>query len=519
MPASTSATSLVDPDDVALSAAGRRAGWRDRIPRERLALGAITLAALAFYLYHAFADQALYRTTGYDLGIFDQAVRAYAHFQSPMVPLKGSGYDILGDHFHPILVVLAPFYWVWNSLGVLLIAQAVLTAVSIPVVYRFTRRRTGAVFALVVSATYAFGWPLQGLIDFDFHEIAFATPLAALAIDALDRRDDRRLVLWCALLVLVREDMGLLVALMGLLVLAQRRAARRLGYGMVVAGGLAYYIATSVIIPHFSAGHAFAYGNQFGALGSSVGDAAVNAITHPWRAVRVFFTPARKTATLALLLVPFALVPLRSPYFVLALPLFAERFFNSRSNLWTATFHYNALPWLILTLAMVDGAQRFGLFEQERRARILRSALAGFLVAVPILLIFIGDSVKVVPITSLRKAHADQPPAWVSHAEAVVAFLPHNVCVVADNNLVPHLTDKDWTTVAEANTRNADFYALDMSAPDTGGNPPAPKPGVVYNEAMAMGYQPVLVSGTFIVLQAPHYTGPSSACRPLGPGK
>ncbi len=70
-------------------------------------------------------------------------MRAYAHFQAPMVPLKGAGYNIFGDHFHPIIAVLAPLYWVWDNVGMLLIAQAVLTAAAIPVVYRFTRRRAG----------------------------------------------------------------------------------------------------------------------------------------------------------------------------------------------------------------------------------------------------------------------------------------------------------------------------------------------------------------------------------------
>ena len=208
------------PARAALVGAGRLAS---RTPASRWSPS----AASAFYLYHAFADQARYLTTGYDLGIFDQAVRAYAHFQAPMVPLKGAGYNIFGDHFHPIIAVLAPLYWIWDNVGMLLIAQAVLTAASIPVVYRFTRRRAGEACRCWSPRRSAFGWPLQGLIDFDFHEIAFATPLAALAIDALDRRDDRKLVLWCALLLLVREDMGLIVALIGVLVLAQRRGRGR----------------------------------------------------------------------------------------------------------------------------------------------------------------------------------------------------------------------------------------------------------------------------------------------------
>src|SRR5581483_157296 len=192
-------------------AAARRLTMRSWRPYAGIAT--VTLGSLAFYLYHALADQARYLTTGYDLGIFDQAVRAYAHFRAPIVPLKGAGYNIFGDHFHPIIAVLAPLYWVWDNVGMLLIAQAVLTAASIPVVYRFTRRRAGEPMSLLITAAYAFGWPLQGLIDFDFHEIAFATPLAALAVDALDRHDDRKLALWCGLLLLVREDMGLVVAL------------------------------------------------------------------------------------------------------------------------------------------------------------------------------------------------------------------------------------------------------------------------------------------------------------------
>ncbi|HEV7193143.1 MAG TPA: DUF2079 domain-containing protein [Jatrophihabitantaceae bacterium] len=487
--------------------------------RQYTGIAVITVGALAFYLYHAFADQARYLTTGYDLGIFDQAVRAYAHFKAPMVPLKGAGYNIFGDHFHPIIAILAPLYWLWDNVGMLLIAQAVLTAASIPVVYRFTRRRAGQGLSLLIAAAYGFGWPLQGLIDFDFHEVAFATPLAALAIDALDRRDDRRLLLWCGLLLLVREDMGMLVAIVGALIIAQRRGKARIGIAMVATGVAMYVVTTSVVIPHFAAGHDFSYGNQFGSLGPSVPSAIGNILTRPWHAIDVFFTPSIKARTLGWLLVPFALLPLRSPYALLTLPLFAERFFNSRPNLWTPTFHYNALPWLVLTLAMVDGAARFGMFDRTRRDIMARRALAAVLVLTPVLLIVIGDNVKVVPLTSLRKAYAHQPQDWVRSAERVVSWLPANVCIAADNHLVPHLTGRDWTTVPQAKTPDPDFIAIDFFAPDTGGNPPAPKPSAVYGQALFNGYQEVLRAGSFVVLRSPNYAGPSAACKPLGPGK
>ena len=135
-------------------------------------------------------------------------MRAYAHFHAPIVPLKGAAYNVLGDHFHPIIALIAPLYWIWNNPCVLLIVQAALIAGSIPVVYRFARRRTAAALALVICGAYAIGWAFQAMIDFDFHEVAFGVPLIALAIDALDRRADRSLLIYCGLLLLVREDMG-----------------------------------------------------------------------------------------------------------------------------------------------------------------------------------------------------------------------------------------------------------------------------------------------------------------------
>jgi uncharacterized membrane protein len=487
--------------------------------RAHLAISVVTAGCCVFYLAHSLGLQAAYLSNGYDLGIFDQAERAYAHLQAPMVPIKGAGYNIWGDHFHPIITLLAPFYRVWDNPGVLLVSQALLTAASIPVVYRFARRRAGAAISVIISAAYGAGWPLQALIDFDFHEIAFATPIAALAIDALDRRDDRKLLLWCALLLLVREDMGLLVALFGVLRLLQRRGNRRVVVALVLSGVGTYLLTTSLIIPQFADGHGFAYGNQFSALGSSVPAAAIGIFTHPWHAVAVFFTPWVKARTLGLLLVPLALLPLRSPYALLALPLLAERFFNSRQNLWQAIFHYNALPWLILVMAMIDGGQRFGLFAPGRRAKVLRRALAALLILTPAALVVIGPRLHVVPITQVHKKHPLFDNAWRRSAEATVAFLPRNVCVMADNNLVPHLTARDYTSVPQADTTQPDFYALDLSAKDTGGNPPAPKPLPVYADAVGRGFHVVFRSGPFVILRSADYTGPSSVCRPLGPGK
>ena len=487
--------------------------------REAPGITILTLCCLAAYLAHSLYAQYTYRTSAFDLGIFDQAVRAYSHFQAPMVPLKGPGFNVFGDHFHPIIAIIAPLYWIWDSPNVLLIVQAVLMAAAVPVVYRFTRRRTGPRMSLVISAAYGFGWAVQALIDFDFHEVAFATPLLALAIDALDRRDDRKLLIWSILLLLVREDMGILVVLLALLRLLQRRRPYWRAAALAVGGIVAYLITTSLIIPHFARGHGFTYGGQFDALGHNLPSAVGNIIAHPWHAAKLFFTPSIKTETLAYLTLPFAFLFLRSPYAILALPLLAERFFNSRANLWQPHFHYSALPWLVLALATVDGAAKLGLFRPSVGARRARLALAAWLVAVPVLLPFYTYHTHPYAWTQMRTTRGIQNQSSLKAARAVVARLPHNVCIEADNKLVPHLTNRDYVTLPITQNGTADFIALDMAAPDVGGNPPAPKPQQALDQAQQRGYTVIFRQANFVLLQSPHYAGPSSECHPLGKGK
>lgn len=53
------------------------------------------------------------------------------------MPLKGPGYHLLGDHFHPLIATLAPTYRVFPTPLTLVVAQALLMA---PAVVPLTRR-------------------------------------------------------------------------------------------------------------------------------------------------------------------------------------------------------------------------------------------------------------------------------------------------------------------------------------------------------------------------------------------
>src|SRR5262245_8170175 len=161
----------------------------------------------------------------WDLGIFTEYVKQLAHLHAPVVAIRGAGFNLLGDHFHPIVGLLAPFCRAFPAPQTLLVAQALLTAASVIPVCRAAQELLGTWASRGIGLAYAFSWGLQQMVNFDFHEIAFAVPLLAFSLSALVRRRLRPAVLWALPLVFVKEDQGFTVAAIGLVIAGTGLAA------------------------------------------------------------------------------------------------------------------------------------------------------------------------------------------------------------------------------------------------------------------------------------------------------
>jgi uncharacterized membrane protein len=333
---------------------------------------ALTALIAAIYAGYSLVLYATYRESSYDLVYFDQVVRSFAHFHLGISILEGtlngygSHFSVLGNHFSPILAALAPLYWIYNGPQTLLVAQAVLFALAIPPLWIFTRRAFGGgtkatTAAYLICVAYGLSWPIAAAAAFTFHEVAFAPVLTAIALERLQAGRLRTALIALAGLLLVKEDMGLLVAGLGVYlaisVAPTLRRQRLVGLAFV-AGGLAYTaFATYVLIPAFGglAGHYWAYSD----LGNNVPQVVAHIIRHPLGTLRLLVRPQVKLQTIKWLLAVFCFLPLLSPLVVAALPLIAERMLNSKyPNWWGVHFQYNAFIVVILVFAAVDGAAR-----------------------------------------------------------------------------------------------------------------------------------------------------------------
>ena len=439
-----------------------------RPSRHIVGVGVLTAVMAAGYSVFSLVLNYTFHTSSYDLVIFDEAVRSYAHFEPGISVVKGlhnnfgPNFSVLGDHWSPILAALAPLYWIFNGPQTLLMAQAVLFALAVPPLWLFTRRtfgggRKATIAAYLVSVAYALSWPIASAAAFDFHEVAFAPVLTAVALERLSAGRLRTALIALAALLLVKEDMGLFVAGIGVYLAVARPKIvprqRLVALALVVFGVADTWVATYLLIPAF--GGRSDYYWAYGALGHNVPQVLEHIVAHPVGAVRMFVTPRVKLDTMLWLLAPFCFLPLLSPITIAVIPLLLERMLqNQFPNWWLTAYHYNAYLVIILACGAVDGAARLDRWvrraRQDRalagttaRARADRSAGTVALAAAAAIC---AVTIFLVPRFALGPAlHPSfyQRNAEETAAAAAVAAVPSGVTVEAVNRLGPHLSGRD----------------------------------------------------------------------------
>ena len=319
----------------------------------------IACAVGTLYVCYSVAQWRALVAPSWDLGIFAEAVQAYSRFEAPIVPIKGPGYNLLGDHFHPILALLGPVYRLFPSALTLLVVQDVLIAASAAPIARLAQRLLGRGGALLVGFTYGLGWGLQGAVGAQFHEVCVAVPLLAFGGVAFVERRWGACMAWLAPLVLVKEDLGLTVFVAGLALAWRGRREGRSRVMLTLAyalfGIVAFVVTVKVLLPAMNPAGTWAYSLNGAATGAGTpmgGSTAAREVPSPWA---VLTSPPVKLATLLVLLAGAGFVGAGSPWFALVLPTLAWRFAGSVETYYVwDSWHYNAVLVPIAACSLLD---------------------------------------------------------------------------------------------------------------------------------------------------------------------
>lgn len=529
----------------------------------------LAAAVMALYTYYSLQQMKHWVTPSWDLAIFTQMAQAYSHFSVPIVPIKGSDFNLWGDHFHPILVLLGPVYALFPSPTTLLVVQNAMVAFASFAIVRFTQRAfalgqkaelatTGTaepaqnakpakyqgviptITGLLLGAGFALSFGVQQAIAAQFHEVAFAVPLLAMSLGYLvlasrvsgtERARYLAYACWWALpIAFVKEDMGITVAAIGLIIFirtgwlstavdilmprlsegtpAPMRTRMQQLYSswartpavaestMVMIWGVFWsVVAIYVILPYFNSGGNFDYADKVN-FSAALGD--------PFGSVLQMLSNNTKLATLGLLLITGAILWVISPLAAIALPTLAWRLLSTMESYWASTWHYSLVLMPVVFLALLDAVLRvrYGVVpaaipvrsaaraadsasaeespantESGRLTALARRMPVWALPAVALFLavspIFVAGSQQ--PLASLGNAQftASALTTTDQMKQDAVQKVPEGVTVASDLSILTQLIPgRTVYWIGHTGEPAPDYVVIDRKSNSWGGNPP-----------------------------------------------
>lgn len=421
------------------------------VKREKFWLAFMILGYIVLYGSHNIYLHQEFGTRAFDFAIYDQGVWKIAFGHS----LHGSINEfnhVFGAHFSPILIAMAPLYWVWNNPIMLILAEIVIVAMGAIPAYRISRRNVGSgFFALAIVFMYLIFLGNRGGLSFPFHPQTLIAPMALFAYDFFEQRKWLWHGIFLALLLSTKENAGNLVALWGLFLILFNRKYWKLGIFYIIFGLSWLIMATKLIVPHLNGGEYgfFFYKN----LGSNPIAVLKTLFRDPFYVIKDIFDHSMKVETFFSVLISGGFLMFLSPYFMFMLPGIFEQLLSTKPAMWVNFVYYSSPLAFGLVLGVVFGVKSilnnnmvlkyFGGNKQR-----LVNFLSIFLVVNGVTLF---ATYSFLPI--LRDGHLIKYEQKEEFRKAS-QMIPADASLSAQSHLVPHLAHREviyrYPTVREA---------------------------------------------------------------------
>jgi uncharacterized membrane protein len=435
-------------------------------------LGVMVGLYLIFFLALTLTSHAAFRTSALDLGIYDQVVWNTAHgriLEYSAEPSHGSSF--LATHLQPILILLAPLYWVWSDVrGLIILQTLVIAASAVPVYLLASWQLRSGWAALAMVFAYLMFPALQAVNGFVFHPESFEPLLLLSAVVLFEVTRNRLKIRWLSgrkasvllvvalvLALAVKEDVALILIAAGAYLFIFRKERR---FGLALMGGAALWFAAGMfgIMPLFRAGKLSPFFSRYSHLGSTPVEIGRTLLTRPDFVADALLTRANGTMLLSLLL-PLAMLPLLDlGVLLIAAPvLFAYGLSNNLLMQRMEEFQYAAPIIPIVTAAAIYG---LGTWRKHRGlARLLPAALGVLLICSLVYQRGRGFT----PLSRLFDW-----PVVSQHdqiGESLVRQIPDGAPLVAQDTLYPHLSQREAISFLWPTDSWAEYIFLDVSDP------------------------------------------------------
>jgi len=389
----------------------------------------------------------------FDLGNMDQTVWNTVHGRIFELT-DPNGIEIvsrLAFHADFILILLAPFYLLWEDPRMLLLIQTIVLAFGAVFVYKIASNTIKSKnLSLVFAVIFLLNPAVQYTNLYDFHPVTLATTfLLGTFYFLLNKKYLLSLVL-AILAGLTKEQVWIIVALFGIYIFFYHKSKRILGISVLISSLIIFYFLIWHAIPNALGSEHFAL-SYYSDFGDSPTNIVKNILLSPGKALSAIFQKDQ-LHYLQQLFLPLGFLSLLSPILlVFAIP---DLFINLLSNnprLHQIYYQYSATIAPFIFIAAIYGVTKIKTWFPK---------LPNVLVTCYLLIVTCYSAYLFGPLPFSKSPNIDmftKPQKNKNAIEKFISSIPPEYSVAATNNVGSHLTQRQKIYNVPLGIDRADF--------------------------------------------------------------
>ncbi|MBF0123538.1 MAG: DUF2079 domain-containing protein [Candidatus Omnitrophica bacterium] len=381
---------------------------------------------VVFIKYYAF------QYTGWDLSLAGQLMWGLCQGTTKTSLFGGS---FLLDHSNYIAFLLVPIYFFFQSALTLLILKTFTFFVGAYILYLFARKHLGPMWGFLFMLGYIFYPANTSMFFFEFNFENLAAPLILLAFYLLEEKRLIPFLITCFILCLVKENMPLVVMMIGLYATFIHRKSiphiSRWAPAVLLLGLGLFLLQIFVIQPHLTKDLGFHQSNYwefYKKLGKNPLEIIKTILFHPQTTFPLIFAE-KNILFLEKLFGPLVIPAIMNPWvLLLGLPLFLQNLLSSFYGQQSVNYYYSCALVVFIFLAAIKTLAILQTTQQKR------------------LLILIILSIFIFDLTTInewkRRIPKPKPTLIRLKTHSILSLIPKDAGVISSFKYLPWLSQR-----------------------------------------------------------------------------
>ncbi len=402
------------------------------------------LSYLSIFRYHSFQLEE-------DLALFHQALWNTLSEGGLLVnSLEGGSH--FGVHFSPILFSLLPFYALAPSPQTLLIAQSVLLSLGAIPIYLLAREKLGERAGVIFGFLYLLYPGLHGVNLYDFHEVAFLPFLVGMTLWGYLTGRKNMLLLFGLLSLLIKEDVALIILMIGLLGLNQTRkeeGTERFPYAVLTFCAVGVLIAFHLVIRLAFLPH---------------GDAPVDGFLTQYfdPLMNISQNNGDRLSYLLMMFLPLVFLSLGSPEIcIIGIPSGLEILLSPNPLFFSIYYQYSALIIPVIFVSAICTLRKIQCSQNPQISRFYGVFLC--LILISSILCSIGYSPASQQVSVIQTSDMQIMEKHNQYLDFIISIIPADTSISTQYNLLPVLSK--FKEIGYGYNPDSDIILIDYALP------------------------------------------------------